>query len=42
MKKKKQNKQLAVLLVMTAAISLLSGCGRKSAENVELQPGCGA
>ena len=32
MKKKKWNKIRAVLLVMVTAISLLSGCGSKSAE----------
>ena len=32
MKKKKWNKITAVLLVMVTAISLLSGCGSKSAE----------
>ena len=32
MKKKKWNKILAVLLAMVTAVSLLSGCGGKSAE----------
>ena len=32
MKKKKWNKVLPVFLVMVAVISLLSGCGGKSAE----------
>ncbi len=32
MKKKKWNRVLSVLLVMVTAISLLSGCGGKSAE----------
>ena len=32
MKKKKWNKILAVFLAMVTAVSLLSGCGGKSAE----------
>lgn len=32
MKKKEWNRVLSVLLVMVTAISLLSGCGGKSAE----------
>ena len=31
MKKRKWNRVLSVLLVMVAVISLMSGCGRKSA-----------
>ena len=37
MKKKKWNKILAVLLVMVTAISLLSGCDSKSAENEDAE-----
>ena len=37
MKKKKWNKILAVLLVMVTAISLLSGCGSKSAEKEDAE-----
>ena len=35
MKKRKWNRVLSVLLVMVAVISLMSGCGRKSAKNEE-------
>ena len=37
MKKKNRNKLLAVLLVMVTAISLLSGCGGKSAEKEDAE-----
>ena len=37
MKKKKWNKILAVLLAMVTAISLLSGCGSKSAEKEDAE-----
>ncbi len=37
MKKKKWNKLLAVLLLMTTVISLLAGCGGKSAEKEEAE-----
>ena len=37
MKKKKWNKILAVLLVMVTAVSLLSGCGGKSAEKEDAE-----
>ena len=37
MKKKKWNKLLAVLLVMATVISLLAGCGEKSAEKEEAE-----
>ena len=37
MKKKKWNKILAVLLVMVTAISLLSGCGSRSAEKEDAE-----
>ena len=37
MKKKKWNKILAVLLAMVIAISLLSGCGGKSAEKEDAE-----
>ena len=37
MKKKKWNRVLSVLLVMATAISLLSGCGRKSAEKEDAE-----
>ena len=37
MKKKKRNKLLAVLLVMATGTSLLSGCGRKSAEKEDAE-----
>ena len=37
MKKKKWNKILAVLLAMVTAVSLLSGCGGKSAEKEDAE-----
>ena len=37
MKKKKRNRVLSVLLVMVTAISLLSGCGGKSAEKEDAE-----
>ena len=37
MKKKKWNKVMYVLLVMVTAISLLSGCGEKSAEKEDAE-----
>ena len=37
MKKKKRSKLLAVLLVMATGTSLLSGCGRKSAEKEDAE-----
>ena len=37
MKKKNRNKLLAVLPVMVTAISLLSGCGGKSAEKEDAE-----
>lgn len=35
MKKRKWNRVLSVLLVMVTVISLMSGCGKKSAKNEE-------
>ena len=37
MKKKKWNRVLAVLLMMVMSISLLSGCGSKSAEKEDAE-----
>ena len=37
MKKKKWNKILAVFLAMVTAVSLLSGCGGKSAEKEDAE-----
>ena len=37
MRKKKWNRVLSVLLVMVTAISLLSGCGGKSAEKEDAE-----
>ena len=37
MKKKKWNRVLAVLLAMVTAITLLSGCGGKSAEKEDAE-----
>ena len=37
MKKKKRNRVLPVFLVMVTAISLLSGCGGKSAEKEDAE-----
>ena len=39
MKKKKWNRALAVLFVMMTAVTLLSGCGSKSAETVRSDAG---
>ena len=33
MKKRKWNRVISVLLVMVTVISLMSGCGKKSAKN---------
>ena len=35
MKKRKWNRVISVLLVMVTVISLMSGCGKKSAKNEE-------
>ena len=35
MKKRKWNRVISVLLVMVTIISLMSGCGKKSAKNEE-------
>ena len=37
MKKKKWNKLVSVLLAMVTAVSLLSGCGGKSAEKEDAE-----
>ena len=37
MKKKKRNKLLAVFLVMATVLSLLAGCGGKSAEKEDAE-----
>ena len=37
MKKKKWNRALAVLFVMMTAVTLLSGCGSKSAEKEDAE-----